>query len=362
MQMRRLLAIAAISLSAVASCAQTDDLDDCVRHCDFMERCRLLPSSLGEGTAAFDATSNCRERCRLSDRHTRAEVVNCSKGFDATNDGITSWCDGGDQLQVGGTAAQTTSCRSLAMCLEELFPGQDATAHARLELRLLTASEPLAQEQFCSALGGLSSSSTQAGTGGVAGSGNSISQPRTVSTFQRDTASIWCQSLGVSHGRVVVVDWSGTRFGEEDTCENLLSGRPSISGVHAGLVQYGIELQGLQNAAARAAHARRHAEVIPAGIQSTFQASSNAAPKLVAPTEPNELRPFCAYFSGGETVVPSQRAREYIVQLPAPADLSEGPGECPGRASSCNDGRDNDRDGLVDCQDPKCACSPVVAE
>ncbi|HEX2873935.1 MAG TPA: hypothetical protein VHP33_21920 [Polyangiaceae bacterium] len=289
-----------------ASCDVTEQAgEDCRTLCGRLEACQLLPSALGIRTGEFLERENCEQRCVLTDDVVRSEVASC-----ATNIQI-DWC------------AERRSCRSFAACLEDRFPGQQTTGAARVSIVAEALNE--APRDQCAAT---------AGAGGAGGAGGASDG----AAFVAESAQAWCDKIGATRARTVVVDGNSTTFGVDDDCAALLTRPTPLMDVRPGLVSFGIEVRGILDLGPYRRAAR---EVV-----------SNQLKGL----DMNEQdQPSCLFIDGGRRLVPPSVAT-LTVPVPDHPMPASTPAECGGRAASCSDGEDNDGDGKTDCDDSDCVC------
>ena len=324
-------------LGGAASCSLTTDNPECPGLCQLLADCGVLPSALGNSTGKFSDQANCEQRCALTEASIRDDINQCSKDVDRT------WCQ------------ERNSCRSFAACLEARFPDQQATGVAQVTV----AAVPWEHAAYdpCS-------STPTGNTGGAGGEGGAgAADARNSNSFDETTARDWCTRVRASRGRVVFSDAVGMRFGDDTDCVSLLTKPASFVSVRPGLVEYGIELRGTLTLPGLT---RPEPSTAPGGLQgaggtSLVKATATAADEfgsrqLMTARAPDQQPSVCVYLPGARAQI-SPGSTELVVPVRNTPRFTRSVGECNGRPTSCGDGQDNDGDGLVDCADPKCACT-----
>jgi hypothetical protein len=143
-----------------------------------------------------------------------------------------------------------------------------------------------------------------------------------VRTTPIDDPRDWCQRERITTGLAFVLDRSGYHPGAETACEQLIAQQVTFRHVEPGLLTPGFELRGTQ------------------------------------PSEEDggTPEPFCRVHYG-----PTNALSAGILAV-APVFVQQGAYDCENTPDMCQNGKDDDRNGLADCHDPKCDCENTVEQ
>lgn len=346
-------ALSALLAAALGGCPHVPDEPACKQTCARLQICGLLPSPLGAKNDVADAVENCAARCQLSDVAVRDQVVGCTKRVSPANVG----CPEGEC----GACFDRASCGNIAACLESAFPLFEGKFLGQSRGQLLPVTEALVVSW--AAVRG-------EGEGGAGGGSASAcaSIPGALVCEQCDSGAElthggrpkglckepmnddgWCGVAGVSTLRPFV-----------------LEGSPAI-----GLTYLEPEL----SCAARLLRSVDFDAVSPGPVRFGFEVRGSTRQKAPGPEEKSAL--FCHVFYTPPFLLKAGREDQCVqVSLPRGVQYHDLIDDCesrrsvPGRGSDacdlifrceegdrCADGSDNDNNGLVDCDDPKCQCS-----
>lgn len=297
-----LLWVVALVLNATA--CQPDPSAACEKLCERLNYCELLPSPLGAGTTKDEWTANCEARCvETEDEQIVRDVNECLRGVvdsDAPppeNKEIL-WCDSGTR--------SPPQCGMAAECLVQRFNDSTILGEGKVELLAVEADED---------------NSVEGGAPRHLQCHAAVEDQHTRAV----SAAGLCGQLGATG-----ITAFANQYGEyhelgHDSCELGLNAHKSFR-LAAGLATVGLKVEvgerlG-QDAACLVFYAKR------------FRVEANRTTQV--PVEIPEAREIWSDLRQPENV--------YV---------------CEHDAALCNDGRDNDGDGAIDCADAECASLEV---
>jgi hypothetical protein len=304
------IAGALIALSAVATllaCPTVPSRDDCPKVCHALDRCGLLPSALGAGTTSPDWKENCASRCETSASETYDKIQGCTTELDAD----TTTC--------------SDPCGTLQRCLVNAYP--DSGIAGRASLRVVLLNTKLDPE-------------VDAGAGkeyqpppleicsGVLCADDGGCLPPTGHEFTPPRASAWCRLTSASMARTFILQQGATSWAASERCEQLLANGATLEGIPPGRGRAGVELRGVR--------------VLDAG------AGNDAIEQA-----------FCHVLYGQELGLAA--GTSYTAGVPLPENLLGNLFPCEEGPVACHDHDDNDKNGVLDCDEPQCASECVDA-